>query len=159
MAEETSGRAGPLGAQLLQHLEWLTSLSPGFLAVQTGPDHVFRYGTSFRIAARRDVFLERIKDSAMAMYSRELAMQIARRQRDVGNFNALTEVRALQLARAHDLDYLISEQTLRLPEVHREGPLRLYSLRQASEAGSGGGGELSPAAAPGPRPTRARPPS
>ena len=139
--------------------DWVDARTPRDAHFLVDPDHVFRYGTSFRIAARRDVFLERIKDSAMAMYSRELAMQIARRQRDVGNFNALTEARALQLARAHDLDYLISEQTLRLPEVHREGPLRLYSLRQASEAGSGGGGELSPAAAPGPRPTRARPPS
>ena len=123
------------------------------------PDHAFRYGTSFRIAARRDVFLERIKDSAMAMYSRDLAMQIARRQHDVGNFNALTEARALQLARAYDLDYLISEQILRLPEVHREGPLRLYSLRQPLGAGPSGGPDLSPAGPPGRPAAPARPPS
>src|SRR5690606_12916965 len=60
MAEETSGRAGPLDAQLLQHLEWLTSLNPGFLAVQTGPDHVFRYANpAFQALAGSRPLLDR----------------------------------------------------------------------------------------------------
>jgi len=108
--------------------EWAASATPPDANFLVDPDHVFRYGTSFRIAARRDVFLERIKDSAMAMYSRALALQITRRQQDLGNFNALTEGHALALARTYDLDYLISEQALALPERHREGRLRVYAL-------------------------------
>ena len=107
---------------------WADTRTPAGANFLVDPDHVFRYGTSFRIAARRDVFLERIKDSAMAMYSRPLALQIARRQQDLGNFNALTPAHALQLARTYDIDYLISEETLALPEAHRHGKLRVYSL-------------------------------
>ena len=108
--------------------EWADAKTPPDANFLVDPDHVFRYGTSFRIAARRDVFLERIKDSAMAMYSRALALQIARRQTDLGNFNALTENHVLALAETYDLDYLISEQPLALPERHREGNLRVYAL-------------------------------
>lgn len=43
MAHETTGRTGPLDAQLLQHLEWLGTLSPGCLAVLAGAEHVIRY--------------------------------------------------------------------------------------------------------------------
>jgi hypothetical protein len=109
--------------------EWAerhTPLDAYFLA---DPVHALKYGTSFRVAARRDVFLEATKDTAMSAYSRQVAVRVQLRVDELADFANLTEQRALALAAAHDLDYLISERRFALPEVYANDQFHVYALR------------------------------
>jgi hypothetical protein len=93
------------------------------------PDHTFMYGTSVRVSARRDVFHEASKDPALAMYDRRVAMRVRERAAALGDFNALSRSRALELARLYDLDFLVTEQTLALPLAYRNAQFNVYALR------------------------------
>ena len=92
------------------------------------PGHAARYGSSLRLAGR-DVFVEGIKDSAIGMYERDVALRTRDRVREIGDFPALTPERARELAAAHGLDYLITESSLALPEVFSSGTIKIYRLR------------------------------
>ena len=92
------------------------------------PVHAARYGTSVRAASGRDVYLELIKDSALAIYSPDIASRVAERVEAIGHFNELTAERAGVLARQYALDYLITEQHLDLPVANQAGPLLVYVL-------------------------------
>ena len=58
------------------------------------PGHAGRYGTSIRAASGRDVYLELIKDTGIAIYSSDIAHRIARRVSDIGDFERLSADRA-----------------------------------------------------------------
>jgi hypothetical protein len=103
-----------------------TDVRSGWLA---HPSHAVKYGSSVRVAGMRDVFVEAIKDEAVGMYDRAVALRTRDRVRTLGDFDALTAPRALSLAHEYDLDYAITEQPLDLPEAFRSGPLRIYRLR------------------------------
>jgi hypothetical protein len=107
---------------------WAKATRPdtGWLA---DPGHAARYGTSVRVAARRDVFVEAIKDGAVGMYDRAVALRTRERVETLGEFTALTPERARALAQQYDLDYLVSEQRLDLPVEFSSGLLRVYRLR------------------------------
>jgi len=111
-----------------QAMAWArtTDRTSGWLA---SPDHAARYGTSIRVAAHRDVFVEAIKDGAVGMYDRDVALRTRDRVDELGDFPALTPDRARALARKYDLDYLVTEQALDLPQVFSAGKLRVYRLR------------------------------
>jgi hypothetical protein len=94
------------------------------------PDHTFLYGSGVRVSGRRDVFMERSKDPAIAMYDRAIAMRVAERLRAVGDFDALTADRARELASRYDLDYLITEMPLALPVAYRNGRFQVYRLQE-----------------------------
>lgn len=96
------------------------------------PGHAWKYGTPLRYAGR-DVFLEDVKDTAMAIYGREPADRVIRRQRALGDFETLDEARAAALAARFGIDYLVIDRDLALPLVHREGPFRVYSLRASQD--------------------------
>ena len=108
--------------------DWIRRNSPPDAHVLADPDHAHRYGVSFRIAGRRDVFLERAKDAAIAIYSRPLAMQITDRRTALGDFYDLTPAELAALDDRYDLDFLITEQRLPLPVARSEGPLQIYRL-------------------------------
>jgi hypothetical protein len=82
-----------------------------------------------RASAGRDVLLEDVKDSALAIYSRAVAVRFVDRSTAVGDFGALTAEKALDLARRYELDYLITEADLPLPSVYRNQQFRIYALR------------------------------
>ncbi len=103
-----------------------TDVGSGWLA---DPSHAVRYGTSVRVAGRRDVFVEGIKDAAVGMYDRDVAIRTRDRVQEVGDFTVLEPARARAFAARYELDYLITEQTLDLPEVFRSGAIRIYRLR------------------------------
>ena len=103
-----------------------TSVSSHWLA---DPLHAALYGTSVRVAAQRDVFVEEIKDSAIGMYDRPVAMRTRERLLAIGSFTALTAERVRALAAENGLDYLVTEQALTLPVAFRSGPLVVYRLR------------------------------
>jgi len=103
-----------------------TDVRSGWLA---HPGHAAKYGSSVRVAGMRDVFVEAIKDEAVGMYDRAVAVRTRDRVRTLGDFDALTAERAISLARGFDLDYLVTEQSLDLPEAFRSGTIRIYRLR------------------------------
>ena len=92
------------------------------------PSHAAQHGTSVRVAARRDVFVEAFKDAALGMYDRRMAFRTRDRVAAVGDFTALDEARARELAAQHDLDFLVTESELRLPLMFEAGRLRVYRI-------------------------------
>ncbi len=106
---------------------WIAASTPRSAHFLVHPEHVFRYGSSFRVVAKRDVLVEAVKDRAVAMYSREGALRLQERLRAAGELDVVDERRFAALADRYDLDYLVTERRLNLPMVHREGRLRLYS--------------------------------
>jgi hypothetical protein len=111
-----------------QSMAWArsTPVDSGWLA---DPAHAVIYGTSLRVAAERDVFVEAVKDGAVGMYDRGVAMRTRDRVRIVGDFPTLSPERARAIAQEYDLDYLITEQKLELPLEFRSGILSIYRLR------------------------------
>ena len=109
-------------------MEWLRA-QPLDAHVLADPGHAWRYGSSVRIAAARDVFLEEVKDSAVGMYSRDVAMRVLTRTRAIDDFTKLTSARARALGSEYDLDYLITEATLELPIAYANARFRIYKLR------------------------------
>ena len=93
------------------------------------PGHTGSYGASLRAASGRDVYLDGIKDIGIAIYSRDMAHDMARRIADLGHFQTLDPQHARRLARRYDLDYLITEQPLELPLAQRFGRFSVYELR------------------------------
>ena len=93
------------------------------------PYHAALYGTSLRVAGQRDVFLEEIKDTAIGMYDRPVAMRTSERIAALGDFAALTPARARALAAQYGLDYLVTEQPMDLPLAFSSGAIRVYRLR------------------------------
>jgi hypothetical protein len=93
------------------------------------PGHAYKYGTSVRVAGHRDVFVEAVKDQAIGMYGREVAIRTRDRLAAIGDFAQLTPERARALAVEYGLDYLVSEQRLDLPATFEAGRLKVYRLR------------------------------
>jgi hypothetical protein len=93
------------------------------------PLHAIKYGTSLRVAGERDVFVEAIKDAAIGMYDRSVAIRTRDRLAALPDFAALTRDQAGTLAAQYGLDYLITEQRLDLPLAFQSGVLRVYRLR------------------------------
>jgi hypothetical protein len=111
-----------------QAMAWARSTDrrSGWLA---DPGHAFLYGTSVRVAAARDVFVEGVKDAAIGMYDRNVAMRTRDRIAAAGDFRSLTTERARALGGAYDLDYLIADRAFDLPLAFQSGELRIYRLR------------------------------
>lgn len=93
------------------------------------PGHAWRFGAPLRYAGR-DVFLEDVKDSAMAIYSRESAARVIERLAALPDFSLLDAEHAQSLARRYDLDYLVVDRDLPLPSAAVIGPFRIYRLRE-----------------------------
>jgi hypothetical protein len=117
----------------LDAMHWLAR-QPIDTHVLADPGHAFKYGVSVRVAAARDVLLEDDKDSAIAMYSRAIAERVVDRRRALADFPSLTAARARSLAERYDLNYLVTEATLPLPEVYRNSRFRIYALKPAGPA-------------------------
>ena len=77
-------------------MAWARNTPPdsGWLA---DPMHAVLYGTSLRVAGERDVFVEAVKDAAIGMYERSVAIRTRDRIAAVGDFAALTPARARTL--------------------------------------------------------------
>lgn len=95
------------------------------------PMHAALYGTSLRVAGERDVFVEALKDTAIGMYDRGIALRTRERLTAVGDFRKLSAEQALALAARYGLEYLVTEQPMPLPLAFRSGNLRVYRLARA----------------------------
>jgi hypothetical protein len=109
-------------------MEWLAR-TPLDTHVLADPGHAWKYGTSVRVAAGRDVFHEEVKDSAVAMYSREVALRVIERSRALGSFEHLTGDRARQLAVQYHVNYVITTHELALAVAYRRAPFTIYRLQ------------------------------
>jgi hypothetical protein len=109
-------------------MAWAQTTDPGsgWLA---DPMHAVIYGSSLRAAGHRDVLLERVKDHAIAMYDRTIAMRVADRERALEALAWDTPDGARALARRFGLDYLIVDRELDLPLAHRSRSLFVYRIR------------------------------
>jgi hypothetical protein len=107
---------------------WIGARTPRDAHFLVQPEHVYQYGSSFRVVAQRDVLVEAGKDRAMAMYSREAALRVEDRIRAARDVTTLDEGHIVALAQRYGLDYLVTERELAFRVVHREGALRLYRL-------------------------------
>jgi hypothetical protein len=114
-------------------MQWI-SRQPLDVYVLADPGHSYKYGISVRVAAGRDVLLEDVKDAAIAMYNRPLAIRVVERRAAIGDFTRLTAAGAQALAARYDLNYLVTESTLDLPEVYRNAQFRIYALKPAGPA-------------------------
>jgi hypothetical protein len=93
------------------------------------PAHAVRYGTSVRVAGERDVFVEGVKDAAIGMYERDVAIRTRDRLRELEDFDRMTPARARALATRYGLDFLVTTERLDLPVAYSSGPLQVYQLR------------------------------
>ena len=118
----------------LQHADWrdamawarTTDKGSGWLA---DPHHAALYGSTVRAAGHRDVLIDQLKDPAIAMYDRAIAMRLADRERALAALAWDTPDGARALARRYGLDYLVIDRALALPLAHRSGSLFVYRLR------------------------------
>ena len=108
-------------------MEWARSSDrrSGWLA---HPLHAARYGTSVRVAGQRDVFVEPLKDSALGMYDRDVAIQTRNRTAELQDFDTMSASRARQLGATYDLDFLVTDSALDLPLAFQSGSLRVYRI-------------------------------
>lgn len=109
-------------------MRWMAG-RPANVHVLADPGHAWKYGTSVRVAAARDVLVEEVKDSALAIYSRDAGVRFVDRVGAIGDFPTLTADKARDLARRYALDYLVTEADLPLPAVYRNERFRIYALR------------------------------
>ena len=93
------------------------------------PFHAILYGSSVRVAGERDVFVEAVKDAALGIYDRRIAVRTAERRHEIEHFPDVTVERARALAARYDLDYLVTASPLDLPLAFESGSLRVYRLR------------------------------
>jgi hypothetical protein len=103
-----------------------TDRSSGWLA---DPYHAALYGSSVRAAGTRDVLLEQLKDRAISMYDRGVALSVAERERAMASVAWNTPQGARTLAARYNLDYLVIDRPLDLPLAHRSGSLYIYRIR------------------------------
>jgi hypothetical protein len=96
--------------------------------VLADPGHAWKYGTSVRVSAGRDVLLEDVKDSAVAIYSRDMALRYTERAKALAGFASLTADRARALAAHYDLDYLVAEADVPLPVAYSNSRFKVYRL-------------------------------
>ena len=109
-------------------MNWIAK-TPAGSHVLADPGHAWKYGISVRVAGERDVYLEEVKDTSLALYSREVAMWVLGRIQDVRNFDSLTPEQLRRLAASYDIDYLVVDREIDLPIVYRNDQFRVYALQ------------------------------
>lgn len=116
--------------QWMDAMLWLRT-QPDEWHVLADPGHAWKYGISVRVAAQRDTVLESVKDSALALYDRDVAVRVSIRTQDLVDFDRMTEARARILATRYDADVLVVESAhvLALPVLYRNAQFVIYDLR------------------------------
>jgi hypothetical protein len=109
---------------------WLRS-QPADWHVLADPGHAWKHGTSVRVGARRDTLVESTKDSAIAMYDRDVAMRVADRLAAVGAWDSLDAAAFRRLDARYDLDVAVADagHVIDLPVLYRNRQFVIYDLR------------------------------
>lgn len=111
-------------------MTWLRS-QPDRAYVLADPGHAWKYGSSVRVAANRDVLVEAGKDTSIAMYDRDVAMSVADRLHALENFDELTADDARALATRFGVDTVVDtvDHPLALPVRYRNSQFVVYAIR------------------------------
>ena len=109
-------------------MQWISKTPPD-THVLADPGHAWRYGSSVRVTGERDVYLEEVKDLALALYSRDVAVEALRRIADVRGYESFSPEELRTFAARYDLDYLVAEHSVDLPVVYRNDQFRVYALK------------------------------
>jgi len=109
-------------------MAWLARTTPDAY-VLADPGHAWKYGTSVRVAGRRDVFLEEVKDAAIAIYSRDVAERVLGRIRALGDFRTLTSDRVAALSTRYGLGFLVTERRFPFRLAYENRRFKIYALR------------------------------
>jgi hypothetical protein len=111
-------------------MDWLKG-QPSGLYVLADPGHAWKYGVSVRLAAEKDTLVEAGKDTALAIYDRNIAMRVADRLSAVSDFDRLTPASARSLRARYGLDVVIVDaaRPLDLPVLYRNPEFVIYDLR------------------------------
>ena len=114
----------------MEAMTWVKD-RPSSWYVLADPGHAWKYGVSVRLAAQKDTFLEAGKDTALAIYDRDLAMTIRDRLAAIGAYDQLTTGDLQRLANRYGLDVAVVEadKPIDLPELHRNSQFVIYKLR------------------------------
>ncbi len=117
-------------SQWVQALDWLRT-QPASWNVLADPGHAWRYGISVRVGAQRDTVIESVKDSALAMYDRDIALRVTDRSRALEHFDAFTTNDIKAAAERYDVDAVIVDKShvLDLPVLYRNADFVIYGLR------------------------------
>jgi hypothetical protein len=110
-------------------MHWI-SRTPPDTHILADPGHAWKYGSSVRVTGERDVYLEEVKDLALALYSRDVAVEALRRIADVRDFDSFTPEQLRALAARYDLDYLVAAHEVDLPVAYRNEQFRVYELHR-----------------------------
>ena len=90
--------------------------------------HAWRYGTSVRVSAARDVFLEETKDSAVAIYSRDVAVRVVERIRALGDLSTRSAEDIERLGEQYGVTHVVTTGRLPLPPVFENAQFHVYAL-------------------------------
>jgi hypothetical protein len=110
-------------------MQWLRA-RPEPWHVLADPAHGWIYGSSVRVAAYKDTWLELSKDSAMALYDRRAAMRAAERRAEIPE-PWVTEAAVQALAVKYTLDVFVIDSTFAFdrPVLYRNKGFVIYDLR------------------------------
>jgi hypothetical protein len=99
--------------------------------VLADPGHAWKFGSSVRVSAGRDVLLEWEKDSALAMYDRGVAMRVAERSTAIADFERITSDDVRRLAARFDLDVFVAEldRPFDFPRLFQNERFAVYALK------------------------------
>lgn len=109
-------------------MRWISRTPPG-THVLADPGHAWKYGSSVRVTGERDVYLEEVKDLALALYSRDVAVEALKRIADAREFGSFTPAQLRTLGARYDLDYLVVDRDVELPVAYRNEQFRVYTLK------------------------------
>jgi hypothetical protein len=111
-------------------MRWLRR-QPSGLHVLADPGHAWKYGTSIRPAALKDTLLESGKDTALAMYDRDVALRVGERTEALARFETFTVADLRALRDRFGVDVLVAENTrsFDLPVLYRNTRFAIYDLR------------------------------
>jgi hypothetical protein len=99
--------------------------------VLADPGHAWLYGSSVRVAALRDTVLESVKDTAMAIYDRDVAMRVGERVHTLQGFADFPDDRMREIANRYHADVLVFDRSrpLAFPIVYENARFVIYNVR------------------------------
>jgi hypothetical protein len=126
----------PLFETTLPPSPWIDAMSwlraqPDRAFVLADPGHAWKYGSSVRVAADRDVLVEAGKDTSIAMYDRDVALAVSDRLSALAAFDRLTAADARALAARYGVDTLVEtvDHPVDLPVRYRNAGFVVYAIR------------------------------
>ncbi|HEX5070759.1 MAG TPA: hypothetical protein VFV78_11150 [Vicinamibacterales bacterium] len=126
----------PLVARALPADDWTAAMrflqsQPVGIHVLADPGHAWMYGSSVRVAALRDTVLESVKDTAMAIYDRNVAMRVGERVQALEGFASLPDDRLREIASRYHADVLVFDRSrpLDFPVLFENARFVIYDVR------------------------------